>query len=177
MEKKLSKTISYFLRHAPEEAGLEMDEFGFVSLEKLAEALRDRGWTGLVVDELAEKIKAGGSKRFEVMEGKVRAKYGHSRDIKVDRLPLKDPGTLYHGTSPGAWRSIKEEGIKPQNRPHVHLSATVDEAYRVGQRHAADPVILVIEPPSSASDKFYQAAENVVLTDYVPPEWITGTTR
>ncbi len=175
MEKKFSKTLAYFLRHAPGEANLEIDKFGFVDLEELILPLRERGWSQITVDDLRQKLLKSGQQRFELQAGRVRAKYGHSIEIKLDRQPVSDPGQLYHGTSRGAWKQIKTEGLKPQNRQYVHLSTTREEARRVGKRHDKCPVILTIVPPTETGSEFYQVSEKVVLTPEVPPEWIVDS--
>jgi putative RNA 2'-phosphotransferase len=59
---RLSKAISYALRHAPWEYDLELDEHGWASIEQLLSSLRrKKRWPEL-----------------QVSAGKIRALYGHS---------------------------------------------------------------------------------------------------
>lgn len=171
MEKSLSRTLSYFLRHAPGEAGLHMNKQGFVKLDELVEALGSRG-KGVSEKELREKIKTPGVERFEVVGEQVRALYGHSVEVDPGYESVEPPEILYHGTSRFAWDSIKKNGLQSQSRQYVHLTQTVQEAQRVGARHDKNPVILEITPPDLPDVNFYQAGP-VILTEYVPPLWIS----
>lgn len=171
METKLSKTLSYLLRHNPGEGNLEMDPQGFVNVDSLLDALADRGWSALDRDTLVEKLDDPSVERFERRGSAVRATYGHSVDVEPEYPKIKPDFPLYHGTSPGAWSSIREEGLKPMNRQYVHLSRSIEEARRVGHRHASSPVILRVEPGESETPPFYRAGP-VVLTDYVPVDWL-----
>ncbi|MGM0381429.1 MAG: RNA 2'-phosphotransferase, partial [bacterium] len=80
METDLSKTLSYFLRHAPEEGGLKLDSQGFAPLEQVLETVQSRGWEDLSEEKLREKLTASSVERFEVQGEAVRACYGHSID-------------------------------------------------------------------------------------------------
>lgn len=171
METRLSKTLSYFLRHAPGDADLEMDEQGYVSLESLLEALRDEGWDSLDRESFIQRLDDPEVERFERRGSAVRATYGHSVEVEPDYPEISPEFPLFHGTSPEAWRSIRKEGLKSRSRQYVHLSRTVPEAERVGRRHSTNPVILriIAEPDFEAT--FYRAGP-VVLSEYLPPEWI-----
>lgn len=170
METGLSKTLSYYLRHNPGEGDLEIDDQGFVDLDDLLETLRDEGWD-LRRDEFVERLDDPDVERFERIENVVRATYGHSIDVDPEYRRIDPDFPLYHGTSRRARESIRDEGIKPMNRQYVHLSRSREEALRVGRRHDEDPVVLSIEPSPGTEAVFFEAGP-VVLTEYVPPEWI-----
>ena len=46
----------------------------------------------------------------------------------------KLPSWLYHGTNSRFVEIIKQEGLKPMGRNHVHLSETIEIAQEVGDR-------------------------------------------
>lgn len=55
--KELSKEVSYALRHAPWEYGLEMDEKGWVPIEQLLDALhRTKKWINLCETDLIKQL-------------------------------------------------------------------------------------------------------------------------
>ena len=87
--------------------------------------------------------------------------------------PQTPPNKLYHGTSERFLDSILKNGIEKRNRQDVHLSADVETALKVGQRHGK-PVVLKIltEKMSIDGHKFYLSENNVWLTEYVPIEYI-----
>ena len=69
---KLSKEISYALRHAPWEYELEMDEQGFVSIEQLLDALhRTKTWKYVAQDDIQQMIDASRKKRHEIVSDKL----------------------------------------------------------------------------------------------------------
>ena len=72
--------------------------------------------------------------------------------------------------------AILAEGLKKMSRQHVHLSADIDTATRVGQRHGK-PVILTVASAAMHADghAFYRADNCVWLTDTVPSRYLTRT--
>ena len=69
---KLSKEISYALRHAPWEYELELDEEGFVPVEQLIHALNESGEykETITKDDILHIIKISEKKRHELKDGK-----------------------------------------------------------------------------------------------------------
>lgn len=81
---KLSKEISYTLRHAPWEYELELDENGWVDIEQLLDSLKlDKNWTDLTVTDIEEMIEQSEKTRHEISNGKIRALYGHSTPARI----------------------------------------------------------------------------------------------
>lgn len=81
---ELSKEISYALRHAPWEYELEMDEYGWVDVQQLIEALnRDKKWKDVQLSDLMVMIENSEKKRHEIVDGKIRAFYGHSIPMHI----------------------------------------------------------------------------------------------
>lgn len=165
---RLSKRMSYFLRHHPEEAGLEPDAHGFVPLGALARACAA---TPERVREVARRDPKG---RFEVQAHSIRAVYGHSYEVLPPGEPCVPPDTLYHGTPRRSVPAILREGLRPMDRQMVHLSPTVEQAREVGRRRDAKPAVLVVdaEGASRAGIDFRRAGE-VYLAEYIPPEFIS----
>jgi putative RNA 2'-phosphotransferase len=69
--------------------------------------------------------------------------------------------------------SIREHGLLKRSRNHVHLSADVETAKKVGARRGK-PVILTIrsEAMHESGHTFYLSANGVWLTDAVPVSFI-----
>lgn len=76
---KLSKEVSYALRHAPWEYELELDENGFVLIEQLLNSLNSLNEYGRNVtrEDLEYIIANSDKKRHEIVGDKIRALYGH----------------------------------------------------------------------------------------------------
>ena len=171
---RLSKFMSGALRHFPEEAGLSLDDQGWAAYDELVSAATERyDWAG--PEHVEAVIVTDPKGRFERSDGQVRAAYGHSIDVDLDAPDTPVPDALYHGTAPESLDAIREEGLKPMNRQHVHLSETVEEARKVGRRHTADPVILVVDTGTMAADdrRIVRRGRGIYTTDRVPPECLT----
>jgi putative RNA 2'-phosphotransferase len=128
------------------------------------------------VMRIVEQGSGGERRRFEVEEGRIRARYGHSIDQPIAYEPVAPPQVLYHGTSPERVASIFQEGLKPMTRQYVHLSSSPQTASQVGTRHAREPLILTIlaSEAHASGIEFYQADETVFLAKSVPAEFIAA---
>lgn len=172
-ERHLGKFLSLILRHKPEVIGVTMDKEGWVDVIELLEKMNFR----TPIDRsLLERIVAGDSKgRFAFSEDgtHIRAVNGHSIDVDVKPSIVTPPDTLYHGTSIRFLESIAKDGLTPQNRKYVHLSADMKTAEEVGARHGS-PIVLIIDAKAMAMDglKIYRAENGVYLTDSVPTEYL-----
>lgn len=174
--KKLSKFLSYVLRHHPESIGLKVDKHGWADLDELIQKAKADG-RKLERDSIKEIITKSEKNRFILSEGGdfIRAGYGHSIDVDLQLRPKTPPELLYHGTAKRNVSSIMEEGIRPGGRNFVHLSATHGEAKNVGSRHG-QPVILKIQAKKMHEDgyDFYQSEseEGIWLTEKIPIEFL-----
>lgn len=172
---ELSREVSYALRHAPWEYELEMNEEGWVPVKQLLDALhRSEKWSDIQEADLNEMIEKSEKKRHELLDGKIRAFYGHSIPMKILKEEKMPPDVLYHGTARRFWESIHERGLLPQNRQYVHLSQDVETAENVGKRHDGKPYILIIDAKRAWNDgiKFYLGNEKVWLADAIPGRYI-----
>ena len=167
-----SKTLSYLLRHNPED--LSMDSNGWVFVDDVLKKLN------MTIDDLKEIVKENDKKRFGFNDDltKIRANQGHSIDVDVELKETEPPKYLYHGTSPTYVKEIlKSGGLSKMKRNHVHLSKDKETAINVGKRHAKylDPAILTVRAYDMYKDgfKFFISENNVWLTEYVPKKYIT----
>jgi len=167
---KVSKYMSYLLRHNPE--GLIMDEYGYVDLDSLVKKIRER----FSIDKglIMRIVEHSERRRFEVLDNKIRALYGHSIPIKLNLEEDKTKKNLYHGTTQEAALKILREGLKPMGRRWVHLSPTIDVAKEIGYRRTRNPVILEIDAEKARRDgfKFYRATDKVYLCREIPPKYV-----
>lgn len=172
---KLSKEISYALRHAPHEYELELDEAGWVDISQLLTALNgDARWATITEDDLQQMLAHSDKKRHELADGRIRALYGHSVSKKLIKQAEQPPDQLFHGTARRFLPSILKEGLKPRGRQYVHLSSDTDTASVVGKRRDDQPVILSINAQRAWKDgvQFYHGNEMIWLADYIEPKYI-----
>lgn len=158
------------LRHTPKRFGLTLDEAGWTSLDDLANALR------VPVSEVEAAVALPGKKRYEIEDGRIRARYGHSVPERVEHPVAVPPQTLFHGTTADTVAAILRDGLRPMKRQYVHLSADVETATQVGSRRRREVALLVVAAGEAARDgvPFYDAGRGVWLADEVPPRYLTA---
>jgi putative RNA 2'-phosphotransferase len=171
---KISKFLSLVLRHKPETIGLRLDEAGWVNVADLLAALDAHG-RPVTRAELEATVADNDKKRFAFDEDgtRLRASQGHSVEVELDYAPAVPPAVLYHGTVEKFLPSIRQQGLLKGRRHHVHLSADVATAQKVGARRGR-PVILSVKAAAMQTDGhvFYLSANGVWLTDAVPPAYL-----
>lgn len=173
--KKLSKEVSYALRHAPWEYELELDENGWVSVNQLLQALHQSNeWHSVEDEDLKVMIEKSEKKRHEIKDNNIRALYGHSIPMKIKKEEAVPPKFLYHGTAHSSLIEIKNQGLSPMSRQYVHLSEDIQTANSVGKRKDENPIILKVntEEARAKGIKFYLGNEKVWLADYIPSEFL-----
>ena len=174
--RSLSKTVSHALRHEPWVYELELDEEGWVPIAQLLDSLRSEkaSWDQLTESDVAEMIRTSAKRRYEILNGRIRAIYGHSIPGKLKRNAASPPTVLYHGTSPKSVPTIKVNGLMPMKRQNVHLSTDEATAIEVGKRKAKEPVLLRIRALEAYETgvPFYEGNEKVWLADAVPSQFI-----
>ena len=174
---KISKFLSYHLRHHPDKIGLELAPGGWVAVEELLAACKKHRF-GLHRAELEEVVANNDKNRFSFdSTGKlIRANQGHSVEIDLQLQPTTPPDVLYHGTGHRAVESIMDKGLCKMSRHHVHLSTDIATATAVGARHGR-PVIFTVDAAAmhKAGYMFYCSENGVWLVDSVPPEYLQKT--
>ncbi|MFJ8763420.1 RNA 2'-phosphotransferase [Streptomyces clavifer] len=169
---KVSKYLSKHLRHQPDRIGISLDAHGWVSIEELLRACARHGFA-VSRSELDHVVAANDKQRFAVADDRIRANQGHTVAVDLDLAPAEPPAYLYHGTVARALDAIRDEGLRPMARHHVHLSRDRETATRVGARRGA-PVVLSVDAGAMhrAGHLFHVTANGVWLTDAVPPGFL-----
>ena len=173
-ETKMSKFLSYVLRHAPESIDLSLDATGWVGVDELLAAAQRHGKV-LSRAELEYVVANNAKKRFAFSADglRIRANQGHSVEVDLAYAPAEPPEMLFHGTATRFLESIRRTGLLKQARHHVHLSADEATALAVGQRHGKPVVLRVFAAQMRAGGfVFFKSANGVWLTETVPPQYI-----
>lgn len=170
---KISKALSYWLRHRPEKIGITIGNDGWTDVKELIEKAK----TELLFDfnELKEVVQNCDKQRFSFSEDfcSIKCNQGHSIDVKIKFKEIVAPPLLYHGTVQQFIESIKKKGLIPGKRHHVHLSKDVETATKVGERRGK-PIILKIDAKKMQDDglRFFISDNGVYLADSVPKKYI-----
>lgn len=172
-KQKISKSLSYWLRHKPEKIGITLDKEGWTNVSELLE--KSKVEIEFTLEELKEVVETNDKKRFVFSEdlSKIRASQGHSVDgVEMEFQEIVAPPVLFHGTVQQFIDSINKKGLIPGKRHHVHLSKDEETAKKVGERRGK-PIILKINAHKMMDDgyRFYISENNVYLTDFVAPKY------
>lgn len=170
--KKMSKYLSFVLRHKPDDIGLELDENGWASIDELIEKIVKYKISREVLNVIVE---TNDKQRFAIdsATNRIRANQGHSIEVDLSLAAFEPPDYLLHGTAERFEQSILNKGLSKQKRHHVHLSESKSVAFAVGGRYGK-PVLLKIDTKSMYSQgyQFYKTANNVWLVSEVPAKFI-----
>ncbi|WP_026556133.1 RNA 2'-phosphotransferase [Arthrobacter sp. 35W] len=173
---RLSKVVSHALRHQPWLYGLEIDEHGWTKVDDLLTALRRESpdWADVELSDLDAMIAASAKPRHEIRGVRIRAMHGHSLPGHIRMDPAEPPPELFHGTSSQSLPSILAEGLRPQERQYVHLSADIAMARMVGSRKPGTTVVLRIDSRSAflTGVAFHRTHGLVWLADKIPAQVI-----
>lgn len=165
-----SRFLSWVLRHAPHEVGVELDAAGWASVQQVLAACHERG---LPIDRegLRRLVAASDKQRFALSPDgqRIRAMQGHSVAVSLDHPEREPPPWLYHGTVERFLAAIWAQGLRPVERHHVHLSADPETAAAVGRRRGR-PVVLRVAAHAMWSEghRFWHSPNGVWLTAHVP---------
>jgi len=172
---KISKSLSYWLRHKPEDIGITLKKNGWADVKEIIEKSKDKllmdfNEIKYVVDNQNPK-----KRRLSLSEDfcEIRANQGHSADIELEFEEVVPPTILYHGAPVMVVDQIMKEGLKKMGRHHVHLSIDEETAATVGSRRGKFE-ILEIEAMRMRADgyKIYISDNDVYLADEVPVKYI-----
>jgi putative RNA 2'-phosphotransferase len=172
--RKRSKALSYWLRHAPERGGITLDSEGWSETHAVLLALQREGLE-TSLDLLRTVVAENDKSRFELSgDGqRIRARQGHSVAVEGSWEAAIPPPVLFHGTVEKFLQMIMREGLAKQKRHHVHLSADIETATRVGSRRGS-AVILEVDAAGmvAAGFAFALSSNGVWLVETVPPQFL-----
>ena len=169
---RISKILSLMLRHRPQEFGVEVDRFGFACLESVLEAMRSRE-AAIELGDIEAVVYSGEKQRFEIVEGRIRARYGHSFDVDLGLDPVPPPEHLYKGVDPRDVDQVLSDGLKPLDRKYVHLSFEAEVAARLGGRGRYGGAVIRVDAlrAHESGVPFYDCGPTI-LSPEIPPDYL-----
>ena len=170
---RISRFLSYLLRHRPREYPLSFDAQGFVSWRDVVEMVQDR-FQEVTEADIRLVVTAAQKKRFELKDDKVRATYGHSFPVDLGLEAVEPPAQLYLGVARDLAQSILRYGLKPRDRRYVHLSPSLEEALAAGKRRDPAPAVIVVDAQTAHAEgvRFFSSGP-LFLAENVPPQYLS----
>ncbi|KAI0319338.1 KptA family-domain-containing protein [Amylostereum chailletii] len=178
---RISKTLSWILRHGAKSEGLYMRPDGYVRVVDLLSTPKLKGQLDL--EAIQQIVKQDQKQRYGLLMGPdddttdageiwwIRANQGHSiKAVNMDLEPIlsaSDIPMAVHGTNKKAWTSISQTGLSRMNRNHIHLAQGVPgDGVISGMRNSAQVLIYVdVQTALEAGLKFFTSENGVVLTE------------
>ena len=173
--RRLSRLLSYVLRHGPGDFDLELERGGWVPIHALIAALARRDLL-ITAEQLETIVRTNDKQRFAISPdgSRIRANQGHSIEVDLQLTALPPPAVLFHGTVAKALPGISRSGLIAGERHHVHLSPDEATAAKVGARRGRPVVLQVASGEMSAGGHaFFRSDNGVWLTAHVPARFIT----
>lgn len=171
---RISKALSYLLRHHPEEFNVYLQHGGWADITTVVQGLRTQ-YPEFNETQLQEIVNTDEKHRYEIQGNLVRAVQGHSTPVTMDYTPSLPPSQLFHGTTTRVVPSIRSQGLIALTRQYVHLSPSYETAEQVAKRRKQGVSIILTIETQAAVEKgivFYEAPNGVWLTVYLPTEFI-----
>jgi len=168
---RLSKLLALYLRHRPEEAGLQIDTQGFVRLDEMLRAVQER-YPVAQEGDIRRLVEEAQAPRFEIGERGIRALYGHSFFVELDGEPMAAPQLLYMGCLRKEVARFRAEGIKPVDRYYVHLSLSREAAAERSHQPGDPCVIEILAAQAQAAGQQFHKRGEVILTGQVSAQFV-----
>lgn len=170
--KTISKLLSLMLRHRPDEFGLEVDRHGFADLDAVVRAFQGKN-SQFALEDIEKVVYDGEKARFEIVDNRIRARYGHSFSIDLGLDPSEPPECLYKGVDAADVDRLLAEGLTPGDRDYVHLSFDAEVAALLSARPGRRGAVLNVAATRAhdAGVAFYDCGPTI-LTKHVPGEFL-----
>lgn len=181
---RISKFISYILRHGTTERSISIRDDGYVLVTDL---MKQPEMKGVTIDELKEIVMTSDKQRYGMINNHgieyIRANQGHSKEIgdklddskMMERLDVFPPDfECIHGTSMKNWIIIKDSGLSRMERTHIHFAiGKRDDKKVISGMRSSSQVEIYIDTKKALERgiKFYKSENNVILTrDDIHPD-------
>lgn len=171
---KISKRLSYILRHNPQRFKVTLDEEGWVDIDCLLNSLHNfKDLADLKKEDLLDMISNQEKVRFVIKENKIKATHGHTIELKNNTSTIP-PDILYHGTSHKSLESIILHGLLKMQRQFVHLSINIHAAIEIGKRKDSNPAIIKVDSKAAYKEGilFYKGSDKVWLSENILPKYL-----
>ena len=172
---RLSRFLALVLRHRAYQFDLDMDDEGYVDLERLLAIMKDQRGLAWVERKHVDTLLEGQERmRFELRDGSIRATYGHSFRKPIHYVPIEPPEHLFIGVPRGKMSDVRTGGLQPTGRQYVHLSADKDEAMTVGKQHDPSPVVITVNALEAhrAGIQFHKPIDGIYLAARIPADHV-----
>lgn len=168
---RLSKRMSYVLRHGAEKLNLSLNSSGYA---KVSDLLAIREFREYNLSDVKRVVSMDSKQRYSLdeqgNEWMIRANQGHTISTVQDDDLLQEifnADLCCHGTYTKNWKSIYETGLYRMKRNHIHFAIGDGIVGDVISGMRSDVEIKIyVDVAKAVKDgiKFYISKNNVILT-------------
>jgi len=193
-ETKMSKTLTWVLRHGSQAEKLAMRSDGYVRVQDILARPKFKDFSMPVIEQIVAsdaKTRFNLISELDAASGQpvwwIRANQGHSIKTVADLettpvLSVADipTGVAVHGTTRKAWELIQKQGLSRMKRNHVHLAQGIPGTGVISGMRNTSQIYIYLDVGKAISSglKFELSANGVILTSgndkgFVPPAFFS----
>ena len=171
---RLSRFLTFLLRHKPKDYPLAIDSEGFAPWQRC----RRPGAAALLRRDRGADTRADRRRGEKALRDSRRQSARDLRPFFSGRSRRHGGGaagaSYYFGAARDLAQSMLRRGLEPRDRQYVHLSVTAEEAESVARRHDPAPAILVIDAQAAHAEgmRFYESGP-LFLVENVPAKFLS----
>ncbi|XP_008551850.1 tRNA 2'-phosphotransferase 1 [Microplitis demolitor] len=163
---KISKKLSYLLRHGAKNESLPITADGFCVLSDVLSKLK-----GVEIKDIERIVKNDHKQRYTLIKDgflKIKANQGHSiadvNNLSLKPITINPDFDIIHGTYFKYWNKIKEQGLSRVNRNHIHFAKGLN--FSCGLRNSAEIFIFIDYKKATDNGLQFFESENGVILSY-----------
>lgn len=174
---RISKTLSYALRHGIIKLNLQMDSEGYVELNSVLNHPDLVALNSVTESQIQEIVNSDNKQRYTLKTVNdifyIRANQGHSKDVgdKIDDdlhlVKITKPLEIcVHGTNKKALDVIMQQGLSPMARKHIHFAkGNNGESGVISGMRQDSSVKIYIDMARAMADgiEFFESDNGVIL--------------
>ncbi|XP_077387265.1 tRNA 2'-phosphotransferase 1 isoform X2 [Festucalex cinctus] len=173
---RLSKSMSYALRHGANQMGLHLSSDGYLFVEDVLAHPQFRSYK---LEDIETMVATNDKQRFKLrphpQDGRlqIRANQGHTMQVTdLELTPVLAgspdcPAEAVHGSYMRNWSAIRQQGLSRMRRTHIHLAPGLPQEDGVisGMRKDCNLAIFIDVPKALADGiEFFWSENRVLLT-------------
>ena len=174
---RISKKLSYLLRHGAVKNGLNIRADGFINIQDILKNISE-----CTIDDIKRIVENNDKQRFSLSyidnNLMIKANQGHSITAVTSlnlKLLINFSFDIIHGTYIKCYEKIKSEGLFRMKRNHIHFAKGLN--FISGLRKNAEIYIYInIEKATSDGLEFFESENGVILSrgnqyGYIEPKY------
>jgi len=172
--KNICRFLTFILRHKPQVAHLKLDKSGFADIPKIITAIEKRFKLKLTDVELTDVIKKYAPKFFDIENGKMKAKFGHTVILSMNipetyEAVTNVPRSLYGCINKNEMWTVSQKGLQS----NAVVSGLCEST--AGLKSDDNSTIVVVDTKKSIKENikyYFDKKSNQYFCKYIPATYL-----